>query len=276
MGSCNSRSGKPGSVNKRSYNLLWLVWGSWALLVALWLADGYLQLPLTYYGIALASVAAALTLAYGIYLFSIRFLSRARRNNTMFSFDKNKKSVLPTPLENEAQHYDGQERDRQERDGQESSEVSSPATELVSSVSSARVKKDTFISLGARLTGKVACDANMTVEGHIEGDLLCDECVKIEHSGRVNGEIRGQQVVINGVVEGRVYANSITILAQGKVVGDIFADELSIEKGGVFTGMSSILQPENVPQVEHKREKPDKARAEADKGVTLVDDAPQA
>lgn len=245
----------------RNYNALWFVWGSWALLVALWLADCYLQLPLAFYGLTLAGVAGLTVLAYGIFLFSVNVI----RNNTMFSFDKNKKS-LPLAVG--------------ENDVQERSEVSSPSTELVSSVSSVRVRKDTFISLGARLSGTIACDANMTIEGLIEGDLLCDESVKIEHSGTVKGDIRAQQVVINGVVEGRIYASAITILTQGKMVGDIFADELSIEKGGVFTGMSNPLQPgaqqEKVAPSAHKRDKVSKARVEQDNVVALADGAPQA
>lgn len=245
----------------RNYNALWFIWGGWALLVTLWLADCYLQLPLAFYGLTLAGVAGALALTYGIFLLSVN----VKRNNTMFSFDKNKKSTSMTVPED---------------DVQERSEVSSPSTELVSSVSSVRVRKDTFISLGARLSGTVACDANMTIEGQIEGDVLCDESVKIEHSGTVKGEIRAQQVVINGRVEGRIYASAITILTQGKVVGDIFADELSIEKGGVFTGMSNPLQPdaqqEKAAPIGHKREKANKARTEQENVVTLVDSAPQA
>ncbi|PWC21569.1 MULTISPECIES: bactofilin family protein [Brenneria] len=144
----------------------------------------------------------------------------------MFSFDKNKKSAA---------------------EPQERSALNSP-TELVNSVSPVRVRKDAFISQGARMEGKLAADGDITVEGEIEGDVCCNNTIKVEHSGKVTGELTSQQIIINGRVEGRIYAGSVTILAQGKVVGDIFSDELSIEKGGVFTGKSNPLQAEQRAQ----------------------------
>ncbi|QCR07338.1 bactofilin family protein [Brenneria rubrifaciens] len=140
----------------------------------------------------------------------------------MFSFNRNKKSSA---------------------EPQERSELNSPA-ELVNSVSPARVRKDTFISQGTRLEGSLAADGNITVEGDIEGDVQCNNTIKVEHTGKVTGELTSQQIIINGHVEGRIYASSVAILAQGKVVGNIFSHEFSIEKGGIFTGQSNPLEPE--------------------------------
>ncbi|QTF10909.1 polymer-forming cytoskeletal protein [Brenneria izadpanahii] len=144
----------------------------------------------------------------------------------MFSFEKNKKSI-----------------EKQ----QEISEINNPA-ELINSVSPVRVKKDTFISQEAQITGKVKTEGNITVEGHVVGDLFCENTIKVEHSGSVKGEMKSQRIIIDGHVEGRIEAGAVSILAQGKMVGDIFSDELSIEKGGVFIGQSNTLQQESQGQ----------------------------
>ncbi|MCG8709903.1 polymer-forming cytoskeletal protein [Brenneria sp. 4F2] len=113
--------------------------------------------------------------------------------------------------------------------------------ELIDSVSPVRVKKDTFISQGAQIIGNVETAGNILVEGDVSGDMFCGNSIKVEHIGKVNGEIKAQQIIIDGYVEGRIEAKAVSILAQGKMVGDIFSDEFSIEKGGVFIGQSHPL-----------------------------------
>ncbi|GLW39669.1 hypothetical protein Pcaca04_36050 [Pectobacterium carotovorum subsp. carotovorum] len=183
----------------------------------------------------------------------------------MFSFDKNKKDA----------------KEPQERSEINSSPAISPSSELINSVNPVRVKKDTFISQGACMTGSLAVDGNITVEGRVEGDVQCDNTIKVEHTGQVNGEMKSQQIVINGRVEGRIAASVVAILAQGKVFGDIFADELSIEKGGVFTGQSHPLTPptqsqEKLTYVEKKKEKTGKVPAEQENVVALTSNLPTA
>ncbi|GKW25574.1 hypothetical protein PEC311524_31680 [Pectobacterium carotovorum subsp. carotovorum] len=246
-----------GFIPVRNYNLLWGIWAIWALLVAVWLMDIYSEFPLRYYGhgvVALLAVSAAIAFFYTV-----------KRNNTMFSFDKNKKDV----------------KEPQGRSEVNSSPAISPSNELINSVNPVRVKKDTFISQGARMTGSLSVDGNITVEGQVEGDVQCDNTVKVEHTGQVNGEIKSQQIVINGRVEGRLAASVVAILAQGKVFGDIFTDELSIEKGGIFTGQSHPLTPpaqgqEKLTYVEKKKEKTSKAPAEQENIVALAGSAPTA
>lgn len=201
----------------RNYNLLWAIWAAWALLVIFYLIDGYARLPLIFY----CKLTVALFGAGGVGC--LVFLYGIRGKDTMFSFDKNKKTALDAPLE----------RNETERPNERSNRVGAVQT-----------RKDTFIAPGTRFTGRITADAHLTIEGAIDGDVLCENSINVEHSGTVKGEIRAQQVVVDGYVEGRVYAGVIAILAQGTVVGDIFANELSIEKGGVFTGQSNPLGSE--------------------------------
>lgn len=226
----------------RNYNLLWGLWAVWALLVTVWLVDIYLDLPVLFYERALLAV-----LGIGLPVLVAMFY-KVKRNNLMFSFDKNKKTM-----------------EKQ----QEVGEINNPA-ELINSVSPVRVKKDTFISQDAQITGKVEAEGNITVEGHVIGDLFCENAIKVEHAGSVQGEMKSQQIIINGQVEGRIEAGAVSILAQGKVVGDIFSDELSIEKGGVFIGQSNTLRRE--PQSQEKLVYVDKT--EQEDIVTTAGDTP--
>ncbi|MCV9879680.1 bactofilin family protein [Brenneria izbisi] len=230
----------------RNYNLLWGLWAIWALLIVIWFIDIPLDLPILAY-------EQILTVILGIGASGLMvFLYNLKRSYWMFSFDKSKKAAAAP---------------------QENSEINNPA-ELVNSVSPVRVKKDTFISQGAQMKGKLAVDGDITVEGHIEGDVQCDNTIKVEHGGQVKGEMTSRQIIINGHVEGRISASVVAIQAQGVVIGDIFSDELSIEKGGIFTGQSNPLKPEKPQQekltyVEKKKDKIDKNPIEPENLMAL-------
>ncbi|EIX4510767.1 polymer-forming cytoskeletal protein [Escherichia coli] len=110
--------------------------------------------------------------------------------------------------------------------------------------------KDCFISNDTSFNGTFKCDGNIIIEGHVEGDVICDNLVKIESGGYIRGVVRGQQVLINGTVEGKCYAARLSVLSEGTMHGDIFSDEISIEKGGSFIGCSQLMEPSST-KIEH-------------------------
>ncbi|WP_024912687.1 bactofilin family protein [Chania multitudinisentens] len=114
--------------------------------------------------------------------------------------------------------------------------------DAIDAIKPIRAKKDTFVSNGAQFTGVIEGDGNIIIEGRVEGNVICTHMVRVENTGYVKGEIRAQQIMINGAVEGRCYADSLSIQPKGSIRGDIFADEISIEKGGVFIGQSQQMQ----------------------------------
>jgi len=62
--------------------------------------------------------------------------------------------------------------------------------------------------------------------------------LKISESGNVTGEITTDHLIINGRFEGICRAKNIEILACGHVSGTVYSDNLSIEPGGKFTGIT--------------------------------------
>ncbi|KEY60309.1 polymer-forming cytoskeletal protein [Serratia sp. DD3] len=182
----------------------------------------------------------------------------------MLSFNKQKKTNnTPTP--------------------DELPEQPSPPTEsammadAIDAIKPVRAKKDTFISTGTQFTGMFEAEGSIIVEGRIEGNITCTQSVRIEHSGQVKGEVRAQQIMINGSVEGRCYADSLSILTKGSMQGDIYADEISIEKGGLFIGQSHLMQ-KTPPQIQPGKEKAaplkigsNSAKSEKDEQANIFD-----
>lgn len=155
-------------------------------------------------------------------------------------------------------------------------------TDAIDAIKPVRAKKDTFISTGTQFSGMIEAEGNVIVEGRIEGNITCTHSVRIEHSGQVKGEVRAQQIMINGAIEGRCYADSLSILTKGSMQGDIYADEISIEKGGLFIGQSHLMQ-KTPPQIQPAKEKAaplkiaaNSAKSEKEDQVNLLDQASKA
>lgn len=101
-----------------------------------------------------------------------------------------------------------------------------------------RIQKDTLLARDVRLSGEIEGQGNISLEGSVEGNLRCFHQVRVAAGGHVMGDIHARIVMINGRVEGRLYADTVILQAEGAVKGDIYTDELIIEKGGFFTGLS--------------------------------------
>ncbi len=78
----------------------------------------------------------------------------------------------------------------------------------------------------------------MQVDGTVEGEIHVDKTLIVSESGRTSGEIFAKHLVINGEFEGTCRAEKIEILSRGKVTGAIYSDDLSIEQGGRFNGVT--------------------------------------
>lgn len=59
--------------------------------------------------------------------------------------------------------------------------------------------------------------------------------------GEVKGYIKARNIVLSGVLEGRVACERIDILASGKLIGELISGEMTIEAGGKFIGESREL-----------------------------------
>ncbi|MFI8416540.1 bactofilin family protein [Serratia sp. NPDC078593] len=214
------------SGKTKRYNRLWYVWSIWALLISLWMDKNILAK----YEIKLTTITTISIIS----LLFIQFIYILKKKDAMQLFSKPKKKdqeVQPlSPTEPTTTHEEN------------TPAAPLPLPELMEAIKPVKAIKDTFISQGAQLSGTIEGQGNIIVEGKIEGNLTCSHQVRIEPTGHVNGEIRAQHIMINGSVEGRCYSDTLTIQPKGHMRGDIFTDEFSIEKGGVFVGQSQLMQ----------------------------------
>ncbi|MEQ9209967.1 MAG: polymer-forming cytoskeletal protein, partial [Pseudomonadales bacterium] len=119
------------------------------------------------------------------------------------------------------------------------------------------------------IEGTVKFTGALTIEGRVVGDIFAesdkDSVVRITANGRVTGEVRSPDVIINGHVNGDVFASGQLVLASDAVVdGNVHYNLIEMEKGAQINGNmvhSAPGQSENreAQLREAKRIKPDEA-----------------
>lgn len=102
--------------------------------------------------------------------------------------------------------------------------------------------KETTISPGTMLRGEITNEHNITISGEVEGDVSSKKITQIGKEGKVVGKVTSFKLIVNGLLKGSCYAKSVVIMSRGRIEGDVYASEFSIEKGGVFIGNSHWVE----------------------------------
>jgi cytoskeletal protein CcmA (bactofilin family) len=105
-----------------------------------------------------------------------------------------------------------------------------------------------FSVLGADLIlrGSLHAEADLHIDGTIEGDVVCKSLVQGETS-TIKGSISAGTVRLSGTVEGPIEAAQVVILRTATVRGDVRYDALTIEQGahveGHFARRDGVASP---------------------------------
>ena len=97
----------------------------------------------------------------------------------------------------------------------------------------------TLIAEGCTINGQIKVANQLQIDGNVEGQIEAKQQIKISTSGNVQGEITTERLIINGTFEGICHATYIEILSCGRVSGTVYSDNLSIEPGGKFMGITN-------------------------------------
>ena len=100
----------------------------------------------------------------------------------------------------------------------------------------------TLIARGTRVEGEIHFTGCLEIEGEVEGNIVADEHseaaqVRIQNSGKVNGDVCAPIVIVNSAINGNVYSSSRVELAANAVVcGDVHYQIIEMVKGAQING----------------------------------------
>ena len=94
-----------------------------------------------------------------------------------------------------------------------------------------------FSVLGADLSikGDISAQADLHIDGRIEGDVDCTSLVQGENSA-IHGAVRAKTARLSGAVHGSIEAGELVILKSARIHGDVAYDALTIEQGAQVDG----------------------------------------
>lgn len=99
----------------------------------------------------------------------------------------------------------------------------------------------TIIAPDTHISGNVEGSQDVTVHGHVDGNIRLTHALTVAEDGQVHGEIGARHVIIAGLVSGTVRASErIVMLNTARVNARIEAPALQMIDGALFTGELQI------------------------------------
>ena len=92
-----------------------------------------------------------------------------------------------------------------------------------------------FIGPEVLVSGDLATDAQLHVDGRIDGNVRCQQFVQ-GAAGIVAGNIQADEARIAGTVEGQVNVRTLFVEASARIMGDIAYETISIAGGAQLEG----------------------------------------
>lgn len=114
---------------------------------------------------------------------------------------------------------------------------------------------DSLIGAGTRIDGNISFAGGLRIDGEVRGNIECENgqsgTLVISEHASVEGEIAVSHVVINGAVIGPVRAaESLELLPNARVTGDVEYHQLEMQQGAVVQGR--LVHQTSVKAVELK------------------------
>ncbi|HLW75159.1 MAG TPA: polymer-forming cytoskeletal protein [Gammaproteobacteria bacterium] len=104
-----------------------------------------------------------------------------------------------------------------------------------------KVRIDTLVGRNSSLDGDLRYKGGLHVDGEIHGNVHAEEgsesMLSLSQNGVIRGEIRVPHIVINGTVEGDVYAEKrLELGPEARVTGDVYYNLVEIAVGAAVNG----------------------------------------
>lgn len=117
-------------------------------------------------------------------------------------------------------------------------------------------QQNTVITQGIQLKGEVKGTHDIILYGEFEGRIELSGLLLVGKTGRVDGEIEAQNVIVEGAIEGKLTANEkVEIRDGGKYKGDIVAASILVSEKALFDGNVSMKAEGEEPAVKKFSEK---------------------
>ena len=104
----------------------------------------------------------------------------------------------------------------------------------------------TILTSGCHFSGKLYCRGSSRIAGKIDGQIISEGFLVIEEEAVITAEIKADEAVIQGRVEGKLQATSrVELCASSQFGGDIITPVLVVREGAHFNGHAQMPPKED-------------------------------
>lgn len=97
--------------------------------------------------------------------------------------------------------------------------------------------RTTYLDHGCEFVGRISSRSDVGIGGRVEGEIRSHSCVTVGDTGRVQGNVLSESVVVSGAVDGDIAAQrKITLHQAALVTGDLSTRGIVIEEGARLKG----------------------------------------
>lgn len=96
-----------------------------------------------------------------------------------------------------------------------------------------------ILDAGASFEGRLSFEGTVQIGGVFKGEIFTQDTIIINESAKVQAQIEADTIIINGSVEGNLFARSKVVMHPPTVFrGTVTTPSLRIDEGVVFEGAS--------------------------------------
>lgn len=101
----------------------------------------------------------------------------------------------------------------------------------------------TLIGETCVINGNIDTKAYIKIDGQVLGDLIVDGGVILGEKGYIKGDIRSNEVIAYGRIDGHVYAGNLQLKSSSSIAGNIETTTLQIDPGAIYQGSVTMQKP---------------------------------
>ena len=81
--------------------------------------------------------------------------------------------------------------------------------------------------------GKYNTSGSILIRNHFIGELSADQII-VDENGKIEGNIKSNELIISGNVSGKINSDSIVIMENGNLSGEIIYKQIAVFEGGII------------------------------------------
>ncbi len=135
-------------------------------------------------------------------------------------------------------------------------ETAAPEAKPAAPLRTAQPEIVSTLGAGLLITGNIVSTGGVQVFGRVVGDIHAAHLV-VGKGANVEGNVRAQDVVIDGAFKGTIHGNVVKLQSTAAVEGEVYNRSLAIDQNANFEGVARRLsQPVEAPSEDEIAVKP--------------------